>query len=188
MHDYLSAGLTCGRQCFVVEGRPPTPYKMLRIGTAAAVGLLVMFLFACSQRSSGPDSEYCGHSFCISGVMEKAVTVTMPVIDVRRYEIQVPNGLLIMVESNFPDVEGAEQSPATELPNLRAWHLSPAAHPACLILVGAKWPHWMIAWIEGKEANRDQLVEYLKRVRITATPNTTMEGIQTPAPQKPKSD
>jgi hypothetical protein len=111
----------------------------------------------------------------------------MPVVDVRRYEIRIPSGSLMLVESNFPDLGDATRSLATELPNLHAWHLSPASRPACLIFVGAKWPHWMIAWMEGDGEERADLVEYLRRVRITATSNTTMEGIEIPVPQDPKA-
>jgi hypothetical protein len=163
--------------------------KATRLKALAIVGFVALAIAACSKgTSSRTDDEYCGHSFCIGSVAREAVTVTMPVVDVRRYQIQTPAGPLILVESNFPELGDAIQSPATELPNLRAWHLSPAAHPACLIFVGAKWPHWIIAWIEGEGAERADLVDYLRRVRITATSNTTMEGIEFPTSEEPRTD
>jgi len=148
-----------------------------------------MVLIACSpEEFGGSDVKYCGHSFCIAGVSEQAVTVTMPVIDVRRYEIRTPQGVLRLVESNFPDIDELEQETALDLPNLKAWHLSPTPRPLCLVFVGAKWPHWMLAWIDGENVERKDLVEYLRRVRITATASTSMEGIDFPVGESPNAN
>lgn len=136
-----------------------------------AVIVLAVLTAACDvQRKPFAANSYafCGESFCLSDVIITSAQTTNPVGDYLQHTIDLPVGRINIYEDNFPDTRGLTREPIPELHHLMAWHLTPTDQPTVLILVGAKWPHYLLVNIERDDASIQDLLAFLQHLTLTA--------------------
>ena len=136
--------------------------------------------WGCTDPPPQQVEEFCGTGFCITDVFSTAGETTRLNVDSQRHVIRRESGDVYILESNFPALDDVTRSPVTELCHLKAWYLSPTRIPEILILVGAEWPYWLVVGIDGDESKRQELVEFLKHLRITAPQNDWPRDVERP--------